>query len=155
MVVDERGKRKLNTVFRSLMMARVETFMQLLRNTPGASEELIRQRQVLLVADGAEWVKVPPLLKRLGLFTESIYELLDFTAEHLQQFVQAALPEPTVLRLVQASSKRSQGGRVNDFIARIRALGLKREGSGGRRQKARGAIGLFHPGTTTPTTQLF
>lgn len=44
-------------------------------------------KQILLVADGAEWIwlRIAPLLQRLGCQPDSIVELLDFyhAAEHL------------------------------------------------------------------------
>ena len=50
-------------------------------------------KQVLLIADGAEWIwlHIPPLLKRLGCPNET-YELYDFyhVTEHLQTFADAA-----------------------------------------------------------------
>lgn len=50
-------------------------------------------KQVLLIADGAEWIwkHIPPLLKKLECPHET-YHLLDFyhAAEHLQTFADAA-----------------------------------------------------------------
>ena len=50
-------------------------------------------KQVLLIADGAEWIwiHIPPLLKRLGCPTET-YQLFDFyhVTEHLQTFADVA-----------------------------------------------------------------
>ncbi|MCV3213056.1 ISLre2 family transposase [Plectonema radiosum NIES-515] len=50
-------------------------------------------KQVLLIADGAEWIwkHIPPLLKKLDCPGET-YQLLDFyhAAEHLQDFADAA-----------------------------------------------------------------
>jgi hypothetical protein len=50
-------------------------------------------KQVLLIADGAEWIwiHIPPLLKRLGCPNET-YQLFDFyhVTEHLQTFADAA-----------------------------------------------------------------
>lgn len=56
----------------------------------------IRQaKQVLLIADGAEWIwkHIPALLKKLEC-PQSTYQLLDFyhAAEHLQSFAEAAFP---------------------------------------------------------------
>jgi FMN phosphatase YigB (HAD superfamily) len=56
-------------------------------------------KQVLLVADGAEWIwkYIPPLLQRLGCPPESIHQLLDFyhVTEHLHRFAEAAFTQPT------------------------------------------------------------
>lgn len=50
-------------------------------------------KQVLLIADGAEWIwiHIPTLLERLGCSTET-YQLFDFyhVTEHLQKFADAA-----------------------------------------------------------------
>ena len=50
-------------------------------------------KQVLLIADGAEWIwiHIPPLLKKLNCPTQT-YQLLDFyhAASHLQDFADAA-----------------------------------------------------------------
>ena len=55
-------------------------------------------KQVLLIADGAEWIwiHIPPLLKRLNCPDET-YQLLDFyhAAEHLQKFADAAFSTNT------------------------------------------------------------
>ena len=53
-------------------------------------------KQVLLIADGAEWIwkHIPPLLSRVGCPKET-YQLLDFyhVTEHLQTFADAAFSE--------------------------------------------------------------
>ncbi|MBO3457975.1 ISLre2 family transposase [Aetokthonos hydrillicola Thurmond2011] len=53
-------------------------------------------KQVLLIADGAEWIwkHIPPLLSRLGCPKET-YQLLDFyhVTEHLQTFADAAFSQ--------------------------------------------------------------
>lgn len=50
-------------------------------------------KQILLIADGAEWIwiHIPPLLESLGCTTET-YQLYDFyhVTEHLQLFADAA-----------------------------------------------------------------
>lgn len=54
---------------------------------------------VLLVADGAPWIwqRIPALLKRLGLCTEKIVELIDFyhAAENLRQFAELVFSRKT------------------------------------------------------------
>jgi len=53
-------------------------------------------KQVLLIADGAEWIwkHIPPLLSRVGCPKET-YQLLDFyhVTEHLQTFADAAFSQ--------------------------------------------------------------
>ncbi len=55
-------------------------------------------KQVLLIADGAEWIwkHIPPLLQKLGLPLET-YQLLDFyhATEHLQVFVDNSFSNET------------------------------------------------------------
>lgn len=124
-VVDEQGKR-VNTaelpVTNDGTFDNVELFMQLLEM------HLVRlgihqAQQVLIVADGAEWIwqRIPPLLRRLGCPPESIYELLDFyhAAEHLQSFAEAAFSEATRTQTwwKQARSDMKQG-RLADLINR-------------------------------------
>jgi len=150
-VVDEQGKR-INTdvlpVTNDGTFSDVETFMQLLE-THLVRLGINQAKQVLLIADGAEWIwlRIPSLLKRLGCPPESIYELLDFyhAAEHLQQFVQAAFTEPTV---VQAWFKQARndlkGARVANLIARMQTLV---ENSSGERQKTlAGQLAYFTTG---------
>lgn len=54
--------------------------------------------QVVLIADGAEWIwrHIPALLQRLGCPQESTHGLLDFyhATEHLQMFADAAFTQP-------------------------------------------------------------
>ncbi len=72
--------------------------------------------QVLLIADGAEWVwkHIPPLLQRLGCPTSSTYGLLDFyhATEHLHLFADAAFSQPkeriTWFKTARSTLKRGQ-----------------------------------------------
>jgi len=126
-VVDAQGKR-VNTasipVTNDGTYGLVEPFMELLEM------HLVRlginqAKQVLLIADGAEWIwlRIPPLLKRLGCPPESISELLDFyhAAEHLRQFAEDAFSTPELAQtwFKQARSEMKRG-RMADLIARMR-----------------------------------
>ena len=55
-------------------------------------------KQVLFIADGAEWIwkRIPPLLERLGCPSET-YQLFDFyhVTEHLQTFADVAFSDET------------------------------------------------------------
>ena len=57
---------------------------------------IARAKQILLIADGAEWIwqHIPPLLNQLGC-EEKIYYLLDFyhATEHLKSFADAAFKD--------------------------------------------------------------
>lgn len=90
-------------------------------------------QQVLLVADGAEWIwqRIPPLLKRLGCSPESIYELLDFyhAAEHLQSFAEAAFTEATVAQTWFKQARwEMKRGRIADLINRMQPMVEKASG---------------------------
>lgn len=67
----------------------VEVFMKLLEMY-FVKLGVVHATQVLLVADGAPWIwqRIPALLKRLGLQTEQLIELIDFyhAAENLCEF---------------------------------------------------------------------
>jgi hypothetical protein len=94
-VVDEQGKKVKNSeipITNDGTYDDYKVFLQILEInlvTLGISQA----KQVLLIADGAEWIwiHIPPLLKRLGCPTET-YELFDFyhVTEHLQTFTDAA-----------------------------------------------------------------
>ncbi len=116
--VDEQGKR-VNTaelpVTNDGTFGNVEPFMELLEM------HLVRlglnqAKQVLLVADGAEWIwqRIPPLLQRLGCSPESTHQLLDFyhATEHLQMFAEAAFSQPKERQawFKQARSDLKRGG---------------------------------------------
>ncbi len=72
-------------------------------------------QEILLVADGADWIwlHIPPLLSRLGC-EEKIYYLLDFyhATEHLQSFADAAFNDEqerkTWFKAARSDLKRRQ-----------------------------------------------
>jgi hypothetical protein len=139
--VDAQGKR-VNTaslpVTNDGTFSDVEPFMQLLEM------HLVRlginqAQQVLLVADGAEWIRhwIPPLLKRLGCPPESIHQLLDFyhATEHLQQFAEAAFTKPVDVQIwFKQARKDMKRGRVCDLINQMQIMVEK---SSGDRQQAK------------------
>lgn len=150
-VVDAQGKR-VNTaeipVTNEGTYGLVEPFMELLEMhlvRLGINHAL----QVLLIADGAEWIwlRIPPLLKRLGCSPESIVELLDFyhAAEHLQSFALAAVTKPED---AQTWFKQARGflkqGRVADLINRMQAIVEK--ASGERQKTLAGEVAYFTTG---------
>lgn len=76
--------------------------------------------QVVLIADGAEWIwkQIPPLLQRLGCPPESTHGLLDFyhATEHLQMFADAAFTQPREQRAwLGASSFYAQTRTISSF----------------------------------------
>ena len=150
-VVDAQGKRVTTAelpVTNDGTFGLVDPFMELLEM------HLLRlginqAKQVLLLADGAEWIwlRIPPLLKRLGCPPESILELLDFyhTAEHLQQFAAVAFTEPKVAQtwFKQARSEMKRG-RIGNLIDRMQAMVEK--ASGDRQQTLAGQLAYFTKG---------
>lgn len=126
----------------------VEPFMELLEM------HLVRlginqAKQVLLIADGAEWIwlRIPPLLKRLGCPPESILELLDFyhVTEHLQQFAETAFTKPTVVQTWFKQARLDiKRGRVAELLDKMQAL--VQESSGDRKQAMAGQLAYFIKG---------
>ena len=150
-VVDEQGKR-LNTdvltVTNDGTFGGVEPFMDLLEM------HLVRlginqAKQVLLVADGAEWIwqRIPPLLQRLGCPSESLHQLLDFyhATEHLQTFAEAAFTQSTERQawFKQARQILKRGG-IGDLLDKMQALSRNRRGD--RRSIMTSQIGYFTKG---------
>jgi hypothetical protein len=94
-VVDEQGKKVKNseiTITNDGTYGDYKVFLQILEMNL-VSLGISQAKQVLLIADGAEWIwiHIPPLLKRLGCPSET-YQLFDFyhVTEHLQTFADVA-----------------------------------------------------------------
>ncbi len=146
--VDEQGKR-VNTAEIPLTndgtFGLVEPFMQLLEM------HLVRlgihqAKQVLLLADGADWIwlRIPTLLKRLGCPAESILELLDFyhATEHLQQVALSAFTDTTTSQTWFKKARSDlKHGRVSDLLNRMQAL--VKEVSGERKNLIAGQVAYF------------
>lgn len=89
-------------------------------------------KQVLLIADGAEWIwkHIPPLLQKLGCPHET-YQLLDFyhATEHLQIFSNAAFSQEverkTWFKQGRSSLKR---GKITVLIEQMTALSKQAHG---------------------------
>lgn len=89
--------------------------------------------QVLLIADGAEWIwkHIPPLLQSLGCPLKSTHELLDFyhATEHLQTFADATF---TQLEQKQAWFKQARSmlkhGQAADLLTQMQSLNQKVHG---------------------------
>lgn len=128
-VVDERGKR-INTaeipVTNDGTFEGVEQFMELLEMHL-VSLGINQAKQVLLLADGAEWIwlRLPSLLQRLGCPTQSVVELLDFyhATEHLHSFAELAFSNlqelQTWFKNARISLKR---GHTNQLITQMQAI---------------------------------
>ncbi len=89
-------------------------------------------KQVLLIADGAEWIwkHIPPLLQKLGC-PHKTYQLLDFyhATEHLQIFSNAAFSQDverkTWFKQGRSSLKR---GKITALIEQMTALSKQAHG---------------------------
>ena len=131
-VVDSLGKR-VNTAEISVTndgtYGKLQPFLELLEM------HLVRlginlASQVVLIADGAEWIwkHIPPLLQRLGCPQESTHGLLDFyhATEHLHMFADAAFTQPREQRVwfkpARSTLKRGQSA---DLLAQMQALSQK------------------------------
>ena len=93
--VDERGKKIKNgevPLINDGTYGNYKKFLKILEMYL-VSLEISQAKQILLIADGAEWIwqHIPPLLNRLGCEKITHY-LLDFyhATEHLQSFADAA-----------------------------------------------------------------
>ncbi len=89
-------------------------------------------KQVLLIADGAEWIwkHIPPLLKKLQCPHET-YQLLDFyhAAEHLQDFADAAFSTNNQRQQwFKTARKTLKKGRALDLIRNMDELILSATG---------------------------
>jgi hypothetical protein len=104
----------------------VQSFMQLLEMHL-VRLGINRAQQVLVVADGAEWIwqRIPPLLKRLGCPQLISHELLDFyhVSEYLHAFADVAFTNPVERQtwFKQARSQLKQG-RVANLLERMQVL---------------------------------
>ena len=89
--VDEKGKKIKNGEIPIINDGTYEDYQEFLKLLEMylVSLGINQARQVLLIADGAEWIghHIPPLLKKLNCPLET-YQLLDFyhATEHLQVF---------------------------------------------------------------------
>lgn len=134
-VVDSLGKR-VNTaeipVTNDGTYGKLQPFLELLEM------HLVRlginlASQVVLIADGAEWIwkHIPALLQRLGCPQESTHGLLDFyhAAEHLQMFADAAFTQPREQQawFKQARSTLKRGQSAN-LLNQMQTLSKKMRG---------------------------
>ncbi len=83
-------------------------------------------QEVLLIADGAEWIwkHIPPLLESLGL-TNEIYQLIDFyhVTEHLQLFASAAFTQDAERKKwMKTAKKYLKKGKITTLIEEMTSL---------------------------------
>lgn len=85
---------------------------------------ITQAKQILLIADGADWIwhHIPPLLNRLGC-EEKIHCLLDFyhATEHLQSFADAAFnDEKAKLAWFKMARSDLKKGKINSLIEQMK-----------------------------------
>ena len=102
-------------------------------------------KQILLIADGAEWIwqHIPPLLNRLG-GEAKIYYLLDFyhATEHLQSFADAGFNDEKKSKAwFTAARSNLKKGRINSLIEQMKQY--KESVRGSRRQILTSQINYF------------
>lgn len=127
--VDEQGKR-LNSLEVPLTndgtMASVDGFMELLE-MHCVRLGLIHAQQVLLVADGAEWIwtRIPTMLERLGVESERVIELIDFyhATTHLYGFAEAAFSKKKeAKRWAKRACSQLKRGQITGLIKCMNSL---------------------------------
>lgn len=127
--VDEQG-RQLNTleipITNDGTFAKVETFMDLLEMHL-VRLGIVEAQQVLLLADGADWIwqRLPQLLKKLQVPSERVFEVIDFyhAAEHLQTFAEAACTSKKKAKTwyKQSRSKLKQG-QIESLLTQMQTM---------------------------------
>ena len=88
---------------------------------------IVHAQQVLLVADGADWIwsRFPSLLEKLGVSPETVLELIDFyhASEYLYAFAEAAFSSK---KAAKAWAKRAcsqlKRGHIKTLIAQMQTL---------------------------------
>ncbi len=91
-----------------------------------------KAKQVLLIADGAEWIwkHIPPLLEKLNCPLET-YHLLDFyyATEHLQIFADNIFSKETERKpLCKETRSALKKGKINSIIQDMNKLSLELTG---------------------------
>jgi len=94
---------------------------------------IAKAKQILLIADGADWIwlHIPPLLTRLGC-EKKIYYLLDFyhATEHLQNFADAAIyDEQERKKWFKAARSDLKKGKIVSLIEQMKQYSKSVRGS--------------------------
>ncbi|MDY6897259.1 MAG: hypothetical protein SWZ49_04180 [Cyanobacteriota bacterium] len=105
-----------------------------------------RAQQILLIADGAEWIwqHIPPLLNDLGC-EDKIYYLLDFyhATEHLQSFADAAFNDEKQRKdWFKKARSELKRGEINSLIEQMKQR--RKSVRGYRRQILTSQINYFN-----------
>lgn len=127
--VDEAGKRLTNVevpITNDGTFAGVEAFMEIVEMHL-VRLGIIHAEQVLLIADGAEWIwnRFPALFEKLGLSADKVLELIDFyhASEHLSDFAKAAFSNAKDLKAwVKRATSQLKQGQIKSLITQMETL---------------------------------
>ena len=126
--VDEKGKKNKNGEIPIINDGTYEDYQGFLKILEMylVSLGINQARQVLLIADGAEWIwkHIPPLLEKLNCPTET-YQLLDFyhATEHIQVFADNAFSKETERKKWFKQTRSAlKKGQINSIIQEMNKL---------------------------------
>lgn len=147
--VDEQGQRLKSLevpITNDGTMASVEGFIEMLQMHL-IRLGIVHAQQVLLVADGAEWIwsRIPTLLETLGVSSDRVIELIDFyhATTHLHSFAEAVF---RYKKDAKAWAKRAcsqlKRGQINALIDRMKTM-VEQATSKKKRKLAQTALAYF------------
>ena len=148
--VDKQGKKTKNGEIPIINDGTYEDYKEFLKILEMylVSLGIDQAEQVLLIADGAEWIwkHIPPLLEKLNCPIET-YQLLDFyhATEHLQVFADNSFPQESERKQWFKQTRSAlKKGKINSIIQDMNKLSL--EFSGERRKNLDREINYFIKG---------
>ncbi|MDY6899671.1 MAG: ISLre2 family transposase [Cyanobacteriota bacterium] len=148
--VDEKGKKNKNGEIPIVNDGTYEDYKEFLKILEMylVSLGINKAKQVLLIADGAEWIwkHIPPLLEKLNCPLET-YQLLDFyhATEHLQVFADNIFSKETERKQWFKQTRSAlKKGKINSIIQDMNKLSL--EFTGERRKNLNREINYFIKG---------
>ena len=146
--VDERGKKIKNGSVPLINDGTYGNYKQFLKILEMylVSLGIAQAKQILLIADGADWIwlHIPPLLTRLGC-EEKIYYLLDFyhATEHLQSFAEANFYDKKERKdWFKKARSELKRGKINFLIEQMKQY--RKSVRGSRRQILTSQINYFN-----------
>ncbi|MEM6404110.1 MAG: ISLre2 family transposase [Cyanobacteria bacterium P01_D01_bin.116] len=149
-IVDENGKKNKNGEIPIINDGTYEDYQGFLKILEMylVSLGINQAKQVLLIADGAEWIwkHIPPLLEKLNSPLET-YQLLDFyhATEHLQVFADNSFTQDSERKQWFKQTRSAlKKGKINSIIQEMNKLSL--EFTGERRKNIDREINYFIKG---------
>lgn len=147
--VDDEGKRVKNLevpLTNDGTMASVEGFMEILQMHL-VRLGIIHAEQVLLVADGAEWIwtRIPILLETLGVPNERVIELIDFyhASTYMYAFAEVAFDcKKEAKDWAKRACSQLKRGQINGLITRMETL-AKQPKSNKKKELAQAKLTYF------------